>query len=364
MPTSLTRPTKYNHNIFDEMLLNGQGETEGCAEASSNINTIPWVEKYRPCVFDGIILTNHNKVILENVVSKKFNVNMLFYGPPGTGKTTTIINMIKKHHANMRTNNGLVMHLNASDDRGIELIRNQLYSFVNSNNLFGEGKKIIVLDEADYMTKLAQQALKILVERYNDSIRFVLICNYITKIESSLQNILMHIRFNHLPIKQIIDHLFDICKREDITIPKKMLRTVQEKFRYDIRSMINFLQFNYVELSKPGTGVSTSPDAPSHASNDAYHLNTESVVSVAFIDDIIAAAEHSGGIEYVDKVEKKISSVYDTRKFWTELFCHALKTDARFYPHTWKIKYFLQNENITDAQINTYCINLLHKIIN
>jgi replication factor C subunit 3/5 len=322
------------------------------------------VEKYRPSVFDGIILTNHNKVILESVVSNQFNVNMLFYGPPGTGKTTTIINMIKKYHANKRTNNGLVMHLNASDDRGIELIRNQLYSFVNSNNLFGEGKKIIVLDEADYMTKLAQQALKILVERYNDSIRFVLICNYITKIESSLQNILMHIRFNHLPIKQIIDHLFDICKSENITIPKKALRAVQEKFRYDIRSMINFLQFNYVELSKADTDCAMSEGIDTSAvSRETYRLNTESVISVAFIEDIIATVEQSGDAECVGIIEKKISSVYDMRKFWTDLFCHMLKTDARFYPYAWKIKYFLQNENIDDTQINIYCNNLLRKII-
>lgn len=344
------------------MLLNENENAEQCS--STNVNTIPWVEKYRPSVFDGIILTNHNKVILENVVSNQFNVNMLFYGPPGTGKTTTIINMIKKYHANKRTNNGLVMHLNASDDRGIELIRNQLYSFVNSNNLFGEGKKIIVLDEADYMTKLAQQALKILVERYNDSIRFVLICNYITKIESSLQNILMHIRFNHLPIKQIIDHLFDICKSENITIPKKALRAVQEKFRYDIRSMINFLQFNYVELSKANTDCAMSESIDTSAvSRETYRLNTESVISVAFIEDIIATVEQSGDAECVGIIEKKISSVYDMRKFWTDLFCHMLKTDARFYPYAWKIKYFLQNENIDDTQINIYCNNLLRKII-
>lgn len=344
------------------MLLNENENAEQCS--STNVNTIPWVEKYRPSVFDGIILTNHNKVILESVVSNQFNVNMLFYGPPGTGKTTTIINMIKKYHANKRTNNGLVMHLNASDDRGIELIRNQLYSFVNSNNLFGEGKKIIVLDEADYMTKLAQQALKILVERYNDSIRFVLICNYITKIESSLQNILMHIRFNHLPIKQIIDHLFDICKSENITIPKKALRAVQEKFRYDIRSMINFLQFNYVELSKADTDCAMSEGIDTSAvSRETYRLNTESVISVAFIEDIIATVEQSGDAECVGIIEKKISSVYDMRKFWTDLFCHMLKTDARFYPYAWKIKYFLQNENIDDTQINIYCNNLLRKII-
>lgn len=352
------------------MLLNeekeGECESSGATNGTSNINTIPWVEKYRPGIFDGIILTNNNKIILENVIANQFNVNMLFYGPPGTGKTTTIINMIKKYYANMQMNNGLVMHLNASDDRGIELIRNQLYSFVNSNNLFGKGKKIIVLDEADYMTKLAQQALKILIESYNDSIRFVLICNYITKIESSLQNILMHIRFNHLPIKQIIDHLFDICIKERITIPKKTLRMVQEKFRYDIRSMINFLQFNYIELSKcdhDGTS-NTSPET----NHSASRLNVEGSVNIAFMNKIIEMIKDNSGLDNneidLEVMNKKINNIHDIRKFWIDLFCHMLKTDSRFYSHVWKIKYFLQNTNINDAQINIYCINLLNRILN
>ena len=103
--------------------------------------SIPWVEKYRPNEFDGIILDKNNRTILENIMRRDFHVNLLFYGPPGTGKTTTIINMIKRYNKNNGCTNGLVMHLNASDDRGIELIRNQLYAFVNTHNLSLRGKK-------------------------------------------------------------------------------------------------------------------------------------------------------------------------------------------------------------------------------
>ena len=131
------------------------------------------MEKYRPNEFDGIILDKNNRTIPENIMRRDFHVNLL-YGPPHRKDDD--------HHQHDKTPPRTmgaqmsVMHLNASDDRGIELIRNQLYAFVNTHNLT-TGKKITVLDEADYMTKLAQQALKLLIEEHNHNIRFVVICN-------------------------------------------------------------------------------------------------------------------------------------------------------------------------------------------
>ena len=105
---------------------------------------------------------------------------MLFYGPPGTGKTTTIINLVNAYQSklNMR-NRGLMIHLNASDERGIDIIRNQIYQFVKTKNLFETGYKFVVLDEVDYMTKNAQQALKYLLQTCGNNVKFFLICNYI-----------------------------------------------------------------------------------------------------------------------------------------------------------------------------------------
>ncbi len=91
----------------------------------------PWVEKYRPDTFQDIVLDPLNKKILENIIKSEHFPNLLFYGPPGTGKTTSIINLIKSYreHSN---NHNLMIHLNASDERGIDIIRNQINSFVNS----------------------------------------------------------------------------------------------------------------------------------------------------------------------------------------------------------------------------------------
>ena len=90
---------------------------------------LPWIEKYRPNKFEDIVLEDSNKTLLNNIIATNNFPNLLFYGPPGTGKTTTIINLIEKYHKKYNTNfKGLKIHLNASDDRGIDIIRNQINS--------------------------------------------------------------------------------------------------------------------------------------------------------------------------------------------------------------------------------------------
>ena len=149
---------------------------------------IPWVEKYRPTQFEEIVLDKNNRIIFYNIIKNKYIPNLLLYGPPGTGKTTTIINLINKfQRENNQVNKGLMIHLNASDERGIDIIRNQINVFVNSKTIFSQGIKFIILDEVDYMTKNAQLALKYLLQEYQENIRFCLICNYISKIDESLQ---------------------------------------------------------------------------------------------------------------------------------------------------------------------------------
>ena len=107
------------------------------------METSPWVEKYRPNKFEDIVLTPINKKILENIIEFNYFPNLLFYGPPGTGKTTTIINLIDKYQKTFnQKKKGLIIHLNASDDRGIDIIRNQIYQFVNTKTLFGNWYEI------------------------------------------------------------------------------------------------------------------------------------------------------------------------------------------------------------------------------
>jgi len=208
-------------------------------------NQIPWVEKYRPNQFDDIVLDPINRHLFQNILEKNYFPNLLFYGPPGTGKTTTIINLINDFQArHYKINKNLVIHLNASDERGIDIIRNQIHQFVKTNNMFDTGLKFVILDEVDYMTKNAQQALKYLLQTCSQNVRFCLICNYISKIEESLQNEFICIRFNQLPKEDIFQFIRNISDNEHLNLTEELIQTIQTTYESDIRSMINFIQLN------------------------------------------------------------------------------------------------------------------------
>jgi|TARA_B110000008_G_C16909256_1_gene539968 replication factor C subunit 3/5 len=206
---------------------------------------IPWVEKYRPNHFDNIVLDPINRNLFKQIINKEHFPNLLFYGPPGTGKTTTIINLIQEYQkTHGKVNRGNVIHLNASDERGIDIIRNQIHSFVKTMNLFETGFKFVILDEVDYMTKNAQQALKYLLQTTTTKVRFCLICNYISKIDEPLKNEFICVRFNQLPKNEITQFINTIVKKEEIKISNDAIYTIQSMYKSDIRSMINFLQLN------------------------------------------------------------------------------------------------------------------------
>ena len=212
--------------------------------ATSN-ELVPWVEKYRPTKFDDIVLDPVNREVFQNILSNNYFPNLLFYGPPGTGKTTTIINLINEYNSRYKKNSkGSVIHLNASDERGIDIIRNQIFQFVRSNNFFDAGLKFVILDEVDYMTKNAQHALKYLLQTTNFNVRYCLICNYSSKVDESLKNEFISIRFNQLPKHDIQTFIENMIAGENLNIKPEMIQQIQQMYQSDIRSMINFIQLH------------------------------------------------------------------------------------------------------------------------
>ncbi len=198
----------------------------------------PWIEKYRPTSLYEIVLDSDYKIMFDTMVDTLYIPHMLLYGPPGTGKTTTINCLIKKitEKYNMKHN---VIHLNASDDRGVDIIRNTIYNFVQSDGFFTNSElKFVILDEVDSMTKQAQQSLLLLLD--NNKVRFFLMCNYISKLIPSLRQKCLTIHFYNIPnYKEYLNH---IIKNENIQIKKGILNDIIYNYYPDIRCMVNALQ--------------------------------------------------------------------------------------------------------------------------
>jgi replication factor C subunit 3/5 len=225
--------------------MNGTNATNATNATAST----PWVEKYRPTNFDDIVLDPLNKLLMRNIIATGHFPNLLFYGPPGTGKTTTIINLVNKYQQStmQHTNSGFMIHLNASDERGIDIIRNQINGFVTTQSLFGAGIKFVILDEVDYMTKNAQTALRHLLNGYDHSqhnVRFCLICNYISRIDEALQTEFVRLRFNQLPVQDILHFMRKVGASEGLNLSDATIVAIQKQFNSDIRSMINYMQTN------------------------------------------------------------------------------------------------------------------------
>ena len=300
----------------------------------------PWVEKYRPTNFDDIVLDPLNRKLLKNIVTQNKFPNLLFYGPPGTGKTTTIINLINKYQEKYnQKNKGLKIHLNASDDRGIDVIRNQINQFVNTKTLFGKGLKFVILDEVDYMTKNAQQALRYLIQQYNKNIRFVLICNYISKIDSALQNEFIRLRFCQLPKKDTFNFLKIIIEKEGLNISSKQINIIQKKFKSDIRSMINYIQSNHTN----------------------FYFNTD-ILSKNFLEKILKNIKKNKNSDEIHDI--CIKNNIEIKDFINELLLYIInyKVDLLNKEFINSIQIIIHGEKVNDVYLLNYLVGELDKL--
>jgi len=199
-----------------------------------------WNEKYKPKKMNDILGQDDILNCLKNMISKGSLPHMLFYGISGTGKTSTANAIIKQLYGNSKTL--MVMKLDASDDRGINSVRDEIKGFAEKITIFNKGVKLIILDEADSMTFDAQFALRRIIEKYSETTRFCLICNYENKIIPAIKSRCANFKFNPIDSKFISKKLKIIAQNEKLDMSNNSLNIITNISNGDLRKAINLLQ--------------------------------------------------------------------------------------------------------------------------
>jgi len=210
---------------------------------------LPWVEKYRPNALDELI--SHEDIIstIRTFISQDKLPHLLFYGPPGTGKTSTILACAKEIY-NPKQFNSMVLELNASDDRGIGIVRGQILNFASTRTIFSSGYKLVILDEADAMTNDAQNALRRIIEKFTENVRFCLIGNYLGKIIPALQSRCTRFRFGPLGAEQILPRLEHVALSEKVPLTEDGKTALMTLSHGDMRKVINIMQSCYMAFGE------------------------------------------------------------------------------------------------------------------
>lgn len=201
---------------------------------------LPWVEKYRPSEINEIISHDQNIETIKKLIKNGSLPHLLFHGSPGTGKTSTIMAVAKEIYGN--NVKLMVLKLDASDDRGINSVRDEIKGFAEKSNMFQKGVRLIILDEADAMTFDAQFALRRIIEKYSTTIRFCLICNYENKIIPAIRSRCANFRFSNISINHISTKLLKIMELENIKYDPSVIDIISKLGKGDLRKAINLLQ--------------------------------------------------------------------------------------------------------------------------
>ena len=204
------------------------------------MDTLPWTEKYRPKILNDVVGQKKIVNVLKSFVERKNMPNLLFAGPPGIGKTTCTLALSRELYGDEYKD--YILELNASDDRGIGIVRGRIKDFARTVSLHDVPFKLIFLDEADALTSDAQHALRRTMEKYADITRFILSCNYSSKIIEPLQSRTSVFRFRPISIDAIIEDLNMIIKNEGLNVTDDALKAITYVCEGDLRKAVNVLQ--------------------------------------------------------------------------------------------------------------------------
>lgn len=304
----------------------------------------PWVEKYRPKNLDDVASQDHAVKILKKTLESANLPHMLFYGPPGTGKTSTILALAKQLYG-PSLYKSRVLELNASDERGISIVRQKIKNFARltiSNpskedleNYPCPPYKIIILDEADSMTNDAQSALRRTMENYSGVTRFCLICNYITRIIDPLASRCSKFRFRLLNNNNALNRLKYIVDQEDIALDNEdVLEEVLNISNGDLRKAITYLQsaarlhasFNN-RIDENGDVEMVDADTTSKITKNSIQ-EIAGVLPEASLDQIMSSIESLDTRAILQKVEEVVLQGWSAQQVVDQLHDKFILNDS------------------------------------
>lgn len=295
-------PVKPSSDIQFSSASNSKGKRSAANLPVEAEDNLPWVEKYRPNSLSDV--SGHHDILatINRFVDTNRLPHLLLYGPPGTGKTSTVLALARRIYGNKNMRQ-MVLELNASDDRGIDVVREQIKTFSSTKQIFAGSfdkskqddsiakYKLIILDEADAMTSTAQMALRRVMEKYTANTRFCIIANYTHKLSPALLSRCTRFRFSPLKnadIKQLVDK---VITEEAVNIAPDAVDSLVTLSKGDMRRALNVLQACHAS--------STPLHVPGEKVKEAKDIQRDLITQETIYDCI--AAPHPGDIRAITK---------------------------------------------------------------
>jgi replication factor C small subunit len=237
------------------------------------INNTLWVEKYRPDILENYVGNENLKETISKYIEQNDIQNLIFYGPAGTGKTTLAKLLVKNINCNF-------IYINASDERGIETIRDKVSGFASTMSF--KPLKVVILDEADFLTIQAQASLRNVIETFSKSTRFILTCNYIERIIDPLQSRCQTLKIIPPSKADVARHLCKVLSQENVNYDTDSVVNIVKKQYPDVRKMLNICQMS----SKKGELV----------------VDSQTLVSSNYIDQIIELLPNNKSFKQIRQI--------------------------------------------------------------
>jgi replication factor C small subunit len=242
-----------------------------------------WIEKYRPSNLSEVVGQTPVTSRLKNYAKERSMPHLLFAGPAGTGKTTSALALAQELFGELWKHN--LHELNASDERGIDVVRGKIKEFARTAPLGKDGFKIIFLDEADALTGAAQAALRRTMEKYSRTCRFVMTCNYSSKIIDPIQSRCAVFRFRPIKAEDVEKYLKFVAAKEELNIDKEAYDSLTYLAQGDLRRAINGLQM------AAAANVDITPDVVYQAVAAARPEEVKEALEMALNNNFAGARE-------------------------------------------------------------------------